>query len=702
MKDLRELKRLLGDVFDENPQHYTEVDILGEGARGPVDHPGSIKMDAGSAAQEIKKSTKSKGHGVNRDVAMVNIAKSYDVDIHDDFERYTDPEPNKKKTDGAKSLMTEPVKESVDNFTPEDLKRMERMRDLGEIKEFARELITRSTSRSMKKEKQQYFLRQLELKNSRLAVIKMMYDLLLSGEGHGVVGSKGSTRRNSYRELYDDTTESGMGSDVAESMADTDVTVTGYGKRDPNFADDSEYKIVLRSPGGKLFRYRDVDYMKQKMPSGFHKNPDLWDDIRAGNTQWEVVRDDTELEEEELHVKNYDMNSRDGMRSMMDMMDDGDELEEAAPLIAGIGRAAAKGARAAAGAALPIVKRAGADAADAALDKGYGWAKDKVSKMREEDLQEPDFGDAEEIPDYDDEPYEFDETGEHDPEYIARFLLQFSDEDGIDLENSDVAEIQDYLNDVLHYEMDDPDGNPIDLDTVEAAMEMIHSGRMEEGALGAVGGGLVGGAIGGPAGAVGGAMLGHALTDDVNEEELDEVAPVIAAAGGAAARMAAGAAVRAGASALSGSNDVEESSTDAQDVVILEFQNEDAYIYFMDRFEDHVDYLDGDVAMPAAEQGTIEQYMTDAGYKYLEDWSFVESMDEDCGNGYDQHHRADPEDYFPSGATAPFRPGRGAGGPGDNKLATRTRTTNEQKHMDRYEHMYQRLMEEQARDRRKR
>ena len=51
----------------------------------------------------------------------------------------------------------------------------------------------------MKPEKVEWFRSALERMDSPLKVIKLMYDLMLSGEGHQVIGSRNSMKANSYR-----------------------------------------------------------------------------------------------------------------------------------------------------------------------------------------------------------------------------------------------------------------------------------------------------------------------------------------------------------------------------------------------------------------------------------------------------------------------------------------------------------------------
>lgn len=88
------------------------------------------------------------------------------------------------------------------NFDVEDLKRLERIRDLPTLKAQALALISKPSAKPMKPEKVEWFKNALERMNSPLKVIKLMYDLLLSGEGNAVVGSRSSMNPNSYRQRF--------------------------------------------------------------------------------------------------------------------------------------------------------------------------------------------------------------------------------------------------------------------------------------------------------------------------------------------------------------------------------------------------------------------------------------------------------------------------------------------------------------------
>ena len=90
------------------------------------------------------------------------------------------------------------------NFDIEDLKRLERIRDLPTLKTQAMMLIGKPSAKPMRPEKVEWFKNALERMTSPMAVIKLMYDLLLSGEGHSVVGSRSSMNPNSYRQRFNE------------------------------------------------------------------------------------------------------------------------------------------------------------------------------------------------------------------------------------------------------------------------------------------------------------------------------------------------------------------------------------------------------------------------------------------------------------------------------------------------------------------
>ena len=133
------------------------------------------------------------------------------------------------------------------NFDAEDLKRLERIRDLTTLKTQALELISRPSAKPMKPEKVEWFKNALEKMNSPLKVIKLMYDLLLSGEGHAVVGSKSSMNPNSYRQRFgEEANEAGIPGNVpADKIPGKEDLLKGKGR---SYYEDQAQKKILRYP----------------------------------------------------------------------------------------------------------------------------------------------------------------------------------------------------------------------------------------------------------------------------------------------------------------------------------------------------------------------------------------------------------------------------------------------------------------------
>lgn len=89
------------------------------------------------------------------------------------------------------------------NFTADDIRSLGRIRDLGRLKAVAKELIARpGGARPMKPQKVMWFNQAIDGKTSNAAVIKLMWDLLLGGEGHHVIGTRHSMDPSSYRRTF--------------------------------------------------------------------------------------------------------------------------------------------------------------------------------------------------------------------------------------------------------------------------------------------------------------------------------------------------------------------------------------------------------------------------------------------------------------------------------------------------------------------
>jgi hypothetical protein len=93
------------------------------------------------------------------------------------------------------------------NFTTADLQQLQKMNNVDDVKRRAIELITTKSRKPMKPEKVAWFKRAIASKRTPMDVIKLMYDLMLSGDGQAVIGSRGSMASNSYRRTFGDDLE---------------------------------------------------------------------------------------------------------------------------------------------------------------------------------------------------------------------------------------------------------------------------------------------------------------------------------------------------------------------------------------------------------------------------------------------------------------------------------------------------------------
>jgi hypothetical protein len=96
------------------------------------------------------------------------------------------------------------TEKSENNFTADDLLQLQKIDNIEEVKRRALELISTNSRRPMRPEKINWFKTAIDSKQNREDVIKLMYDLLLSGDGHAVVGSRGSMSKNSYRKTFEE------------------------------------------------------------------------------------------------------------------------------------------------------------------------------------------------------------------------------------------------------------------------------------------------------------------------------------------------------------------------------------------------------------------------------------------------------------------------------------------------------------------
>ena len=133
--------------------------------------------------------------------------------------------PGKKRGEkGSCEKISESISEGPndgreDNFTIDDIKRLEKIRDLETLKAQAKELIKGKPVRRMKPEKISWFYNHIDTLRNPMAVIKMMYDLMLAGEGNRVIGSRNSMSSNSYRSKFGEDHEIQMAGSELQSIA---------------------------------------------------------------------------------------------------------------------------------------------------------------------------------------------------------------------------------------------------------------------------------------------------------------------------------------------------------------------------------------------------------------------------------------------------------------------------------------------------
>lgn len=153
----------------------------------------------------------------------------------------------------------------ADNFTADDIHELEKMDDIDQIKGRAIELISTPSKKPMKPEKISYFKNKIAMMKSKMDIVKLMYDLLLSGEGFGVVGSRNSMGSNSYRQRFGDSVENDEVSRIRELSGVKQVdelspaTLSGYAKKAVDPADEKSAVNLASRAASKLAADGDDD-----------------------------------------------------------------------------------------------------------------------------------------------------------------------------------------------------------------------------------------------------------------------------------------------------------------------------------------------------------------------------------------------------------------------------------------------------------
>lgn len=144
-----------------------------------------------------------------------------DYDSSDDYDWRSEPQEsqeNEARRRGNPSDREPPrVRGSQHNFTSDDLQSLSQITDLDTLKAKALELISTPSARPMRPEKLSWFKNALERMDSAKDVIKLMYDLFLSGEKLGVIGSRRSQAyHDRFREDSVDMQESAISAATAK------------------------------------------------------------------------------------------------------------------------------------------------------------------------------------------------------------------------------------------------------------------------------------------------------------------------------------------------------------------------------------------------------------------------------------------------------------------------------------------------------
>jgi hypothetical protein len=90
------------------------------------------------------------------------------------------------------------------NFTVSDLHKLEKMTDIDAARDHVMQLLTAGSRFPMKPEKTAWFKNHIQHIKTIHGLVKMMYDLMLAGEGHKVLGTPQGMGANIYRKRFDE------------------------------------------------------------------------------------------------------------------------------------------------------------------------------------------------------------------------------------------------------------------------------------------------------------------------------------------------------------------------------------------------------------------------------------------------------------------------------------------------------------------
>jgi hypothetical protein len=165
-----------------------------------------------------------------------------------------------------------------ENFNADDINSLMRLRDLDQIKLQAFKLITNpNSSRPIKPEKVAWLKQRLTQLRNKESVIRLLYDMLLSGEGNKVIGTRYSMEPNVYRKTFKELNEK-AGDVYSSRMANiTDDLGNGYFLGDDSYDDDdgfvkAGYSVYHQEGPDQYRQVGSVDMSPYSNPPGHIEN----------------------------------------------------------------------------------------------------------------------------------------------------------------------------------------------------------------------------------------------------------------------------------------------------------------------------------------------------------------------------------------------------------------------------------------------
>lgn len=165
-----------------------------------------------------------------------------------------------------------------ENFNADDINSLMRLRDLDQIKLQAFKLITNpNSSRPIKPEKVAWLKQRLTQLRNKESVIRLLYDMLLSGEGNKVIGTRYSMEPNVYRKTFKELNEK-AGDVYSSRMANiTDDLGNGYFLGDDSYDDDdgfvkAGYSVYYQEGPDQYRQVGSVDMSPYSNPPGHIEN----------------------------------------------------------------------------------------------------------------------------------------------------------------------------------------------------------------------------------------------------------------------------------------------------------------------------------------------------------------------------------------------------------------------------------------------